>query len=484
MRILLSEKQFNLIILNEAPDKIGNVHKIPYKQYTREQIKDELKWFKENGVSRSDAYGNKNKSFKNRVIELGLIHLVNEYLPDTRGNKPKTPDESNSDFYNILNYYKETGENIHEYKNDEDKKKKQQQVNFLNTYKYDFSGKIPNDGKKHKSLMDLFYELGGKKGKTEKMVYYTEDSLKEIYNGLVKNFNNLYNKILNSEVNVKEDLDEFYNLATKFLNRKDYRVLTDYKDDFSERIREKKDENTRSLFDRFKEEVKYREKFEKVIEKEYNILVKKYKDSDIPLTSKDRKRLKYIGKFEDFIKVVGRFREYLGEYYIAKYLESKNLKEDVDFFRTKTCKLPGKKCLYADFHLPKYNTIIEFDGAQHFRHVNFSGKYTYEAMEKKLKNNQNNDKLKNEYCKNEGIKLYRIKHNSKESVTEEEMNKIMGRIFNDIESGRFAYTFDKVGYIETADSKKYESKMNTNPMANLDEAIYRILNDFKKQYIY
>lgn len=46
--------------------------------------------------------------------------------------------------------------------------------------------------------------------------------------------------------------------------------------------------------------------------------------------------------------------------------------------------------------------IIEFDGAQHYRSMDFFG------GEEGLNYNQTHDKLKNEYCRNHNIPLIRI----------------------------------------------------------------------------
>jgi very-short-patch-repair endonuclease len=62
----------------------------------------------------------------------------------------------------------------------------------------------------------------------------------------------------------------------------------------------------------------------------------------------------------------------------------------------------GRSCrsLRFDFYIPKQNTVIEFDGPQHFSNRGRYGK-DYETLKQ-------NDMIKNEYCKNKGIKLIRI----------------------------------------------------------------------------
>lgn len=58
-----------------------------------------------------------------------------------------------------------------------------------------------------------------------------------------------------------------------------------------------------------------------------------------------------------------------------------------------------KRALPFDFYLPEFNSCIEFDGEQHYL-----PKYGYETFELI----QKHDKMKNDYCEANGIKLYRI----------------------------------------------------------------------------
>ncbi len=88
-----------------------------------------------------------------------------------------------------------------------------------------------------------------------------------------------------------------------------------------------------------------------------------------------------------------------GEKEIMLYLEQKKIKYE----RQKTfieCK--NKRKLPFDFYLPEYNICIEFDGEQHFREHKIWGN-------DKLIKTKINDKIKNEYCLNNNIRLIRIK---------------------------------------------------------------------------
>ena len=66
------------------------------------------------------------------------------------------------------------------------------------------------------------------------------------------------------------------------------------------------------------------------------------------------------------------------------------------------CKFKQK--LKFDFYLPDYNTCIEFDGEQHF------SKYRFELNDDKFNIRKERDKIKNDYCLNNNIKLLRIKY--------------------------------------------------------------------------
>jgi|SRR5690606_18217934 len=66
-----------------------------------------------------------------------------------------------------------------------------------------------------------------------------------------------------------------------------------------------------------------------------------------------------------------------------------------------------------DFYLPDHNLLIEYDGIQHFKEVQFFG------GAKKLKAQQRRDALKNEYAKINNIRLLRIPY----TYTDEEVEK-------------------------------------------------------------
>jgi len=97
----------------------------------------------------------------------------------------------------------------------------------------------------------------------------------------------------------------------------------------------------------------------------------------------------------------------VGEKKIIDYLKENK----IEFIQQKTfkdCKII--KFLFYDFYLPEYNICIEFDGRQHFESVEYWG------GEIGLKERQFRDKYKTQYCKDNNIKLIRIRYD--ENVVE------------------------------------------------------------------
>ena len=63
--------------------------------------------------------------------------------------------------------------------------------------------------------------------------------------------------------------------------------------------------------------------------------------------------------------------------------------------------------LSFDFYLPEYNTIIEYQGLQHYRYVP-----SFQS-EKVFKEGQIRDDIKRKYCKDNNINLIEIPYNEK-----------------------------------------------------------------------
>ena len=82
------------------------------------------------------------------------------------------------------------------------------------------------------------------------------------------------------------------------------------------------------------------------------------------------------------------------------------IKHNIEYIPQKTfddCVYKGK--LRFDFYIPKLNTVIEFDGLQHYEAVeHFGGEAVF--REQKIK-----DKIKNDYCRLNNINMLRIPYN-------------------------------------------------------------------------
>ena len=68
-----------------------------------------------------------------------------------------------------------------------------------------------------------------------------------------------------------------------------------------------------------------------------------------------------------------------------------------------------------DCYLTDFNTIVEYDGEQHFYPIKHGSQTEEDAIEK-LKYTQKHDEIKNEYCNKNGINLIRIPYTEFENV--------------------------------------------------------------------
>lgn len=89
-------------------------------------------------------------------------------------------------------------------------------------------------------------------------------------------------------------------------------------------------------------------------------------------------------------------------------------------YRFEDCK--NDRCIPFDFYLPTYNTLIEYDGEQHFRPVDFWG------GEEAFKYRQQNDEIKNKYCKENNITLLRLPY----TLTDDEIKEQILNILNPV----------------------------------------------------
>ena len=104
----------------------------------------------------------------------------------------------------------------------------------------------------------------------------------------------------------------------------------------------------------------------------------------------------------------------LGEQIIIDILEKLQLKY---FFQYKFDDCINPKTgfvLCFDFYLPDHNCCIEYDGIQHFKTQGTWNRYKKDS----LKNIQDRDKIKDEYCKKHNIHLIRVPYTDKEKLNE------------------------------------------------------------------
>jgi len=108
-----------------------------------------------------------------------------------------------------------------------------------------------------------------------------------------------------------------------------------------------------------------------------------------------------------------------GEKVLGRLLYEKNInytpyKKYDDCYSFKTINGLSKKCknLEFDFYLPDLNTLIEFDGAYHFKKIHNNHDYMNQVL---------NDREKNEYAKLNNIKLIRISYRDMKKIEQELM---------------------------------------------------------------
>lgn len=150
-----------------------------------------------------------------------------------------------------------------------------------------------------------------------------------------------------------------------------------------------------------------------------------FKSEDFPIYNAARKK----GK-EFYKKITSHFvtaKESYGETLITNILVdnglidedcigNSNCRNREKVFEDCTNKRSGKYCrsLRFDFYIPEMNTVIEYDGEQHFISGGGSFSKDFEILKQ-------NDMIKNEYCRDKGIKLIRIHHKVPVSKIEGEL---------------------------------------------------------------
>lgn len=137
----------------------------------------------------------------------------------------------------------------------------------------------------------------------------------------------------------------------------------------------------------------------------YNKCLFKYVGNEIEF-SKEADRYFYVTP-NNFIydravnPLISASRKSYGSFLVRDYL----LKNNIKYFEEKTFDdlLSNKGAhLFFDFYLTEYRTVIEVDGKQHFESIcHFGGDSAFKTL-------QENDKIKDDYCKNNNIKMIRI----------------------------------------------------------------------------
>lgn len=107
-----------------------------------------------------------------------------------------------------------------------------------------------------------------------------------------------------------------------------------------------------------------------------------------------------------------------GEKKISKFLDLHGIKYKQEYtFKN----FKDKNSLRFDFGVfdnDELLFLIEYDGVQHFNPTNFNNLMSKEEVEKQFKDTQKKDKMKNDYCLKNNIKLLRIKYTKLNKVEE------------------------------------------------------------------
>jgi very-short-patch-repair endonuclease len=102
-----------------------------------------------------------------------------------------------------------------------------------------------------------------------------------------------------------------------------------------------------------------------------------------------------------------------GERIIKSWLSDNNIRF-IQQYKFKELKI-GKRFLQFDFYLPDINTLIEYDGEQHYRPVRFNG-ISIDRAVANFKKSQHRDSLKDKFCENKKVTLIRISYNQNKEL--------------------------------------------------------------------
>lgn len=152
----------------------------------------------------------------------------------------------------------------------------------------------------------------------------------------------------------------------------------------------------------------------------------KYVNTHVPVTIKCRyghrfetKPCEHIHKGSGGCPICNHSK---GEYVIMKYLEEHNIEYVTEYKIIPIEKaLFGRKYFRADFYLPKFNTIIEFHGEQHYRPCSI-----WNNSIEKFEEQQDRDNRLRKYCKHYGISLIEIPYTKYKSINRILSHKLNG----------------------------------------------------------
>lgn len=254
-------------------------------------------------------------------------------------------------------------------------------------------------------------------------------------------------------IDVKKFIETESNSGCKLLSKKYKNAYTKlllqckcgkkFKTSFSEfKFQNKKQCNKCGRYISSKKRIKTQEQFEKEI---YSLVGNEYvfleEYIDVETKIKCRHNIcgyEYKVTPNNFLHAENRCprcAESRGERQIKKCLEDKNIKFEQEYYFDDLLGIGGGLLRFDFAILNNKNVLIgliEYDGQQHFKQINFGGISDEEALIN-LEYQQQNDNIKNQYCKDNDINLLRIPYwefDNIEKILEEWLSKY-GLIHNE-----------------------------------------------------
>lgn len=103
-------------------------------------------------------------------------------------------------------------------------------------------------------------------------------------------------------------------------------------------------------------------------------------------------------------------------YMISKFLDASKI-QYIREYRFEDCRSSSGRKLPFDFFLPEANAVIEYDGEQHFRPINYFGGET------QFQRRKENDKIKDFYCVSHGIPILRLPYTLSDSEIKSKISR-------------------------------------------------------------